>query len=110
MPDLRHLRDVAWWGSFNRDTDIAADRLADIDRQVVLYALSDQAHWLDRVLHAKATAGRVRPPTRVPPPPRDGGGVRGRVRAASVSTQICDLCGLHKPAGIIESGVCADCR
>ena len=110
VPDLRHLRDVEWWGSFNRDTDIAADRLVDIDRQPTLYELSDQAHWLDRVTHAKATAGQVRAPSRVRPPARDGGTGRGTVREASVSTQVCVSCGLHKPAGIIEAGICADCR
>lgn len=109
VPGLRHLRKVEWWGSLDRDTDIAAERLADIDRPPTLYALSDQSHWLDRVLRARSTAGAVTPPSPGRPPSGDGGG-RGAARAASVATAICNSCGLHKPAGIIESGVCADCR
>ena len=59
VPDLRHLRNVEWWGSFSRDTDIDADRLGDIDRPPTLYALSDQAHWLGQVLRAKSKQGRA---------------------------------------------------
>lgn len=57
VPDLRHLRDVEWWGSCNRDKDIGADRRADLDRPPTLYALSDQAHWIGRALRAKSRGG-----------------------------------------------------
>lgn len=59
VPDLRHVRDVEWWGSFSRATDIDAHRLVDIDRPPTLYPLSDQAHWLDEVMRAKPNRRRA---------------------------------------------------
>lgn len=108
VPGFLHLRDVAWWGSLSRDTDIGEDRLVDIDRPPSFYELADRTYWVDQALMAKATTKSVTPPTRSGRPPTGDG--RGPGRRTETRSEVCTSCGLLKPVGIIESGVCADCR
>ena len=45
---LRHARAVEWWGSIDRDTDLAQNRTQDLNRRAALYELPDQRWWLQR--------------------------------------------------------------
>lgn len=108
--DLFHFRTVTWWGSLERDTDFSVDRLKDIDRPTTFYELTDRAWWLERANLARTTTERVVPPPRSARPATGSSVGTSTARRPDVASAICDVCGLRKPAAIIQDGTCADCR
>ena len=98
LPEFRHVRDVRWLGSLDRDRELGADHLRQIDRPPTLYELDDVDDWL--ALAARADDGSLRPPSR----PR-----RPTTVARGVGTVLCRGCFQQKPVAIVHDGVCADC-
>lgn len=102
-----HFREVEWWGSLSRDTQVPADKLSEIDRRETFYRLPNQSYWLERANIARSTTAKVAPPRRMAQPGSSGAG--GSKFQASAPTKLCPNCGLTQPAAIVTADGCGDC-
>lgn len=106
VPGFFHFREVDWWGSLSRDTDVPADKLSDIDRRETFYRLPNRPYWLERAKITRSTS-KVAPPRRMAQPGTSGAGKSNS--QASTPTKLCPGCGLTQPAAIVTADGCSDC-
>ncbi|HUW04439.1 MAG TPA: hypothetical protein VMW08_18965 [Acidimicrobiales bacterium] len=106
VKDFRHHREVSWFGQLDRD-ELPEERLVDIDRQPTLYELPEQSYWWEVSEEADVAPSELRPPPRSQP---KTAGKASSARGVDVKHALCEVCGIEKPAQIVEGGVCADCR
>jgi predicted Mrr-cat superfamily restriction endonuclease len=100
-----HLRPAKWLGNLDRDTDLPADLLREIDRPPTLYPLTNADWWESRAQTFDPSAG-VTPPPASTAPARNG---TGRTTPAGPEKVTCPTCHVQKaPQHLTETG-CVDC-
>jgi hypothetical protein len=107
VPDLRHLRDVRWLGSMDRDR-LPPDRLKQIDRPPVFYELASNDFWLEQA--RAATVDDVLAPKRQAPPAVHKRPTSRTAPPAAVDEARCSSCFITVPSSAIVDGRCVDCR
>lgn len=107
VKDFRHQREVSWFGQLDRD-EIPEERLVDIDRKPTFYELPEQSYWWEVSEDADVAPSELRPPPRSQQ--LTSGPKASAARGVGVKHVLCTVCGIEKPAQIVEDGVCTDCR
>jgi predicted Mrr-cat superfamily restriction endonuclease len=106
VPDLRHLRGTRWLGDVSR-SELAAERLKEIDRPPTLYELGSNERWVETA--RQVTTEHVALPGRQQRPEKWKRPSTASPTAAELAEDRCTSCFITVPAPSLVDGRCVDC-